>query len=190
MLHYTPTIPQSGQDKTTYQFKLYVFLLKLRDLIFKRCYILLLFLSWQTSWFTVFNHSLLSLYCFHLQSWNNEHTTIRTSNSNHIPDVIMFSVQLTQWTSGVTVKTVNFTVLSGCTLQYFMININFYMHTEHILLQHSILKNIHIGSIKWSASISKLEEWKVVKIIWAYPKKIMLCMNWQVRFHPHFVLHL
>jgi len=101
------------------------------------------------------------------------------SNSNHIPGVIIFSVQLTLWTSGVTVNTVNFTVFSGCILQNFMININFYMHTENILLQHSILKDRHIGSKSWSASISKLEEWKVLKIIWAYPKKIMLCMNWQ-----------
>lgn len=45
MIHYTPTLPQSGWDKISYQFKLYIFLLKLRHLNFKRCYILLLFLS-------------------------------------------------------------------------------------------------------------------------------------------------
>ena len=158
LIHYTPILPQSGYDKTTYQFKLYVFLLKLTDLIFKRCYILLLFLSWQTSRFTVFNHSLLSLYCFHLQSWNNGHTTISQSNWNHITAVIPFSLQLTTWTSGVTVNTVNVTVFSSCTLQNFMININFYMHKDNILLQHSILKDRHIGSIGSATSVSKLDE--------------------------------
>jgi hypothetical protein len=54
-----------------------------------------------------------------------------------------------------------------------MININFYIHTGS-----SILKDRHARGISWAASISKLEEWKVVKTISAYPKKIMLSMNW------------